>query len=187
MTSAARVEANRENARQSTGPRSARGKARSRRNATRHGLAAGRVVLDGAERARLSRRLRHWSVSLRAVGEAEHAVVAEAVFASIVLDRIRRIDEQAFQEWRASAVTRFDRDHRAALEAAIGQLDVEPARAARVLRSSPIGCGWVADRLRQYLQHWMKMASGIGRRPSRYFGCWDVTRTPVIPTGSPSR
>ena len=86
------------------------------------------------------------------VGEAEHAVVAEAVFASIVLDRIRRIDEQAFQEWRATAVTRFDRDHRAALEAAIGQLDVEPARAARVLRSSPIGCGWVADRLRQHLQ-----------------------------------
>jgi hypothetical protein len=40
MTSAKKIEANRRNALRSTGPRTAAGKARSRQNATRHGLAA---------------------------------------------------------------------------------------------------------------------------------------------------
>lgn len=40
MTSKAKIESNRRNAARSSGPRSAAGKARSRRNALRHGLAA---------------------------------------------------------------------------------------------------------------------------------------------------
>jgi len=47
MTSAAKVAANRRNAQKSTGPRSAAGKARARRNAFRHGLAIA-PALDGA-------------------------------------------------------------------------------------------------------------------------------------------
>jgi hypothetical protein len=39
MASPAKIAANRRNARRSTGPRSAAGKARARRNAFRHGLA----------------------------------------------------------------------------------------------------------------------------------------------------
>ncbi len=45
MTSTNRLAANRRNAQRSTGPRSERGKARSSRNALRHGLCARRVVL----------------------------------------------------------------------------------------------------------------------------------------------
>src|SRR5437016_4870942 len=45
MTSEANIAANRRNAQRSTGPRTALGKARVRRNALRHGLAA-RVVSD---------------------------------------------------------------------------------------------------------------------------------------------
>ncbi len=45
-----KVEANRRNAKKSTGPRSAAGKAKSSRNAVKHGLLAGRIVLaDNAE------------------------------------------------------------------------------------------------------------------------------------------
>ena len=43
MTSEAKIAANRRNAQRSTGPRTALGKARVRRNALRHGLAAGVV------------------------------------------------------------------------------------------------------------------------------------------------
>ncbi len=44
-TSPRKIEANRQNACKSTGPRSPRGKARSSRNAVKHGLLAGRIVL----------------------------------------------------------------------------------------------------------------------------------------------
>src|SRR4051812_39298151 len=52
MTSSAKIAANRRNARRSTGPRSAAGKARARRNALRHGLATP-VSLDHAAMNRL--------------------------------------------------------------------------------------------------------------------------------------
>jgi hypothetical protein len=44
MTSLRQIEANRQNARRSTGPNTAEGKLRSRRNAVRHGLCAETVV-----------------------------------------------------------------------------------------------------------------------------------------------
>src|SRR6478752_6333280 len=52
MTSPANIAANRRNARRSTGPRSAAGKARARRNAFRHGLATP-ASLDHVAMARI--------------------------------------------------------------------------------------------------------------------------------------
>lgn len=49
MTSQKKIEANRRNARRSTGPRSAEGKARSRLNAVSHGLSAQLSSVIGAE------------------------------------------------------------------------------------------------------------------------------------------
>ncbi len=47
--SMARIEANRRNARRSTGPRTARGKANSRRNALKHGFLAKELLIAGGE------------------------------------------------------------------------------------------------------------------------------------------
>jgi hypothetical protein len=58
MTSQARIEANRKNARRSTGPKTAAGKARSRANALKHGLAA-KLLQDGQAVARSDRLCNH--------------------------------------------------------------------------------------------------------------------------------
>jgi hypothetical protein len=50
MTSALKIAANRRNAQKSTGPRTAEGKRRSRRNAVRHGL-TGETIIDAFEDA----------------------------------------------------------------------------------------------------------------------------------------
>lgn len=52
MTSPAQLKANRANARRSTGPRTAEGKARSRMNALRHGLYADSDILPGEDASR---------------------------------------------------------------------------------------------------------------------------------------
>lgn len=52
MSTLKQIVANRANALKSTGPRTSAGKARSSRNATRHGLLAETVVLEGEDRSR---------------------------------------------------------------------------------------------------------------------------------------
>jgi len=49
MTSQKQIEANRQNAKRSTGPKSAKGKKVSRMNATTHGLTAQQIVMEGED------------------------------------------------------------------------------------------------------------------------------------------
>ena len=51
MTSSKQIQANRENAKKSTGPRTEAGKARSRRNAWKHGLTAETLIIPGEDAA----------------------------------------------------------------------------------------------------------------------------------------
>jgi hypothetical protein len=95
MTSTAKIEANRRNAQQSTGPRTAEGKAASSRNALRHGLASQQLILfDETEEA-----FEQFHGELRAahapVDAAEAALVERIAVAHW---RLRRV-------WRAEAAT----------------------------------------------------------------------------------
>lgn len=172
--SAAKVEANRRNALRSTGPRSARGKARVRGNGgERHGLARGVVVLSHVERARKQRRLRRWVESLRPGNEAERELVEEAVVASIVLDRIARIEAGEGRWWRDEVRDRFDADARAEAEEALALLDADPAVAVLVLERTPVGCGRLIEAiesLRKTLEPGAPVPVEAARRALRLLG-----------------
>jgi hypothetical protein len=92
MSTSRRIEANRENARLSTGPRTERGKARSSRNARRHGLSVS-VLCD----PQLSNEVE--TLARRMVGETarpEQLAKARAFAeAQIDLDRIRKARHHA--------------------------------------------------------------------------------------------
>ena len=95
MTSAPRLEANRANARRSTGPRTPEGKARSSANAVRHGLSvsvladphlsaeveelARRIAGDDRQRLDLARSIAEAQVDLRRLRQLRSALITRAV------------------------------------------------------------------------------------------------------------
>jgi hypothetical protein len=95
MTSDARIEANRRNALRSTGPKTERGKERSRLNALRHGMTAKQLVVSleaFGDFARFSAELR----AALAPGDAFEEQLAESI--AVTTWRLRRA-------WRTEAAT----------------------------------------------------------------------------------
>ena len=87
MTSQRRIDANRRNARRSTGPRTDDGKARSRLNAVKHGLSASLPALVDTPQAReLAALLTQGTADPAAMTAAARLAVAEAL-----LDRCRQV------------------------------------------------------------------------------------------------
>ena len=96
MTSDKQIEANRRNARKSTGPRTQEGKARVGNNAVKHGLLSHDVLVPGEDREalrELSERLRE---ELEPVGELEDMLVDRIVAAHWRLRRLGRVEADIF-------------------------------------------------------------------------------------------
>ena len=81
-----KIEANRRNAARSTGPKSAEGKEKSRRNGWKHGLAAV-VVVPEEETAALEAAVAGWSEQIGPVGLVEESLVHQMAAADV---RMRR-------------------------------------------------------------------------------------------------
>jgi hypothetical protein len=96
VTSDKQIEANRQNARKSTGPRTQEGKAAVRHNAVKHGLLAEEVLILGEDEAAfkyLDERLRN---ELQPVGELENMLVDRIVVARWRLRRLGRVEADIF-------------------------------------------------------------------------------------------
>ena len=137
--------ANRQNAQQSTGPRTEAGKEASSRNAVRHGLAAAKPV-DAAEAREQAAR----AAALRAVfgpaDEWQGWLVEELANATLRLTRIARVEVElrADAAWRAEHL--WDEDRRLDAERIGATLHRDPARALVRLRRTPHGCDWLIGR-----------------------------------------
>src|SRR5438067_1899434 len=91
-SSNARTRANRQNAKKSTGPRSAEGKARSRANSVKHGLSGEGVCLLPEDEAAVAERLAAWGASMRPADADQDYLVYRAVTCSVRLDRCLRAE-----------------------------------------------------------------------------------------------
>jgi hypothetical protein len=76
MTTDKQIEANRANAQKSTGPRTETGKAKSRYNATKHGLTGQQIVLDGEDPDAFEEMKADLFQTFDPVGPAEERLVA---------------------------------------------------------------------------------------------------------------
>ena len=87
QTSEARIQANRQNAQSSTGPKTTEGKERSRQNSLKHGLTGAGIVLSETDAAEVNRRTAAFAEELCAVGEVAQALVRFAALHSVRAER----------------------------------------------------------------------------------------------------
>jgi hypothetical protein len=93
---AAKLEANRANAQKSTGPRTDEGKARSSRNALKHGLSSRDLVIRPEEREEFNDWLADYRAELDPQGPLEEALFNQIVYADWNLARVRRLEAELF-------------------------------------------------------------------------------------------
>ncbi len=85
--SEARIKANQQNAKRSTGPKTAEGKEQSRRNALKHGLTGAGIVLPEGDAAEVKRRAIAFEKELEPTGEVGRAIVRRAALNSVRMER----------------------------------------------------------------------------------------------------
>ena len=96
MTSEKQIEANRQNARKSTGPRTQEGKDRVSNNAVKHGLLSQDVLVPGEDRVALRELSERLQEELEPVGELEDMLVDRIVAAYWRLRRVGRVEADIF-------------------------------------------------------------------------------------------
>ena len=144
--SAARIEANRRNAQHSTGPKTEAGKAVSRANALKHGLAGAGVVRPDAEADLVARRAAAWKVTFGPEDDYEDWLVDQLALASARIDRCAELDRAGRQELIDRAGTSWDADRRLAAEALAKRLSREPELVVLQLQQTAQGCACLIER-----------------------------------------
>jgi hypothetical protein len=146
MPSLRQIEANRRNARKSTGPKTDAGKSRVARNALKHGLAGHGVVFTDEMTAAIEERKRHWMSQYRPDSPAQHwrfeRIVIESVRADSCFHRSLALRDEAARR----AAESWD-DDRALDAEQLGQaLADRPELVQPTLLQTRHGALWLLDR-----------------------------------------
>jgi hypothetical protein len=106
-TSKARINANRQNALRSTGPKTPEGKERSRANSYKHGLTGAGTVLPEREAAEVERRVVAFEEELQPSGEVGQALVRHAATMSVRMERCVLHETAAMTDRVRRAIVEF--------------------------------------------------------------------------------
>ena len=96
MTSDKQADANRRNARKSTGPKTPEGKAAVRLNALKHGLLSQEILLPGEDQEALRELSERLRAELQPVGELENLLVDRIIASYWRLRRLERVEAGIF-------------------------------------------------------------------------------------------
>ena len=110
MISEKQRKANRENAKKSTGPRTAEGKARSSKNGIKHGLLARDAVMADEDQAEYDRSFQELEENLFPKNNIEFRLVRQIADADWRLLRLTRIEAGLIMQ-AYNSTSRFDRKH----------------------------------------------------------------------------
>ena len=141
--SEARIRANRENAKRSTGPKTPEGKARVRCNALKHGLTGRGVALPAEDQAEITRRFVDLQEELRPKTDAGSQLVRRFAFLSVRIERCERHETVETSKRVRHAIADYDDARLASVEALATRLYSEPATTVRRLQMTPEGIDWL--------------------------------------------
>ena len=146
--SAARLNANRRNARRSTGPITESGKHRSRLNARTHGLRAESDAVAPDEAEAVADRSAAWAPALPAGDDRRRWLASQLILASVRIDRCqeRQRAQAAFEADRASSC--WEADRQAEAERLGSRLGEAPTLVVAQLCRFAAGIDWLLDRWR---------------------------------------
>src|SRR4051794_14679415 len=142
-TSKERCDINRQNASHSTGPKTAAGKAKSSRNAVKHGLCAEKLALPNEDPAALAARAQEWTAHYKPRNPGEAYLVTTAVRATIQLDRGDAYQTATLSTQVRSAQDRWDQEQYNHVEKMVELLSTEETNAVRGFRQTAQGCRWL--------------------------------------------
>ena len=133
MTTRAQAESNQNNAKKSTGPKSAEGKKRSSLNSLVHGLRSEEVVLPGEDPAAFEAERAAWFEDFQPKSQARAALVERAAIAAWRCRRCVRIEAVRLKNLGRDAVDRHEAEVAKQVDAAVKILQKEPKRALAIL------------------------------------------------------
>ncbi len=146
-TSAARVAANRANARKSTGPRTAAGKARSRANAVKHGLTGAGVALPTEDAAQVAQRFVEFQADMTPGDMLGRVLVQQMALMSVRIDRAARQEAARVGTAIRHAAVEFDLAQAAAVDRLIETIVDEPGENHRRLLTTTAGIDRLVEAL----------------------------------------
>ena len=165
MATAAQIEANRRNAKKSTGPKTAGGKKKSRMNGLKHGLRSNQVVLPGESADEFNAELKGWADDWKPRNHTAAVLCERAAVATWRLRRCVRAeadlllelaDRKARRRAEAAGDDEDDDVVRDGVELAAELLDRDPAGALAELRATTRGLDWL-------IRAWDDLAELLGQ------------------------
>jgi hypothetical protein len=146
MTTLRQIEANRQNAQKSTGPKTPEGKARSRRSALKHGLAGQGLVMPEDQEEHAADRLKSWSSELHPGTAIERWLVERVVMETIRIDRCKRQMFALLTNVSIRAEDCWEHDRRLAAETLADKLPKHPGRVRLEIEATKQGCELIIER-----------------------------------------
>ena len=156
MATRAQIEANRNNARRSTGPRDT---SLTRFNGLKHGLCARHGLLHGEDRDEFDAELKGFSDDWQPRTHTRAVLVELAAVASCRLRRSIRSGSAARDRLADDAGRAFDNERHAAVDRAVDLFEHDPAAALSLLHSTGLGL----DRL---LRAWSELDAALESGPA---------------------
>ena len=137
--SPAQLAANQRNSRRSSGPRTAEGKAISRRNGLKHGLTGAGIVLPNEDVEEVERRFETLEAEMRPKSEMARQLVGRVALLTVRLDRSAHQESKALAHRMRQAAAEFDQDRLAEVDRLMAWIAAEPVTNVRRLRRMPEG------------------------------------------------